>query len=214
MLQGVDKFRHCYLRYDALLAQQRAEAGPGAGAPAAAPGPGALLQRLLAAFGGGDDGDDDAWQRQAAAAAAAALPPPSSFERAFLQEVQRLRLFVKSSLEQLWLALLESTSQLRGLGEELLQVGAGRGRAWACGAGPRPMLASLVCPSSLPCPPALPPAALLPQAGAASAGQSQALGARLAVLRAAYDANAQVRGCGMGRAAGACMPTDLLPLLH
>jgi len=38
--------------------------------------------------------------------------------------VQRLRLFVKSSLEALWLSLLDACAQLQGLSEELLQVGA------------------------------------------------------------------------------------------
>lgn len=129
VLQGVAKFRHCYLRYEALLAQQRAEAGAGGRPAAEDPASGELLQRLLAAFGAGDEDDggggSSGWQREAAAAAVAALPPPSAFQHTFLQEVQRLRLFVKSSLEQLWLALLDATAQLRGLGEELLQVGAG-----------------------------------------------------------------------------------------
>lgn len=134
MPQGVDKFRHCYLRYEAMLAQQRAEAGACGGLAGGGPAPGALLHRLLAAFGAGDEdeGGGGGWQREAAAAAVAGLPPPTAFERAFLQEVQRLRLFVKSSLEQLWLALLDATAQLRGLGEELLQVGAGR-RGWVVG---------------------------------------------------------------------------------
>lgn len=129
MPQGVDKFRHCYLRYEALLAQQRAEAEAGSDLVAGGPLPRALLHRLLAAFGTGDEdeGGGGGWQREAAAAAVAGLPPPTAFGRAFLQEVQRLRLFVESSLEQLWLALLDATAQLRGLGEELLQVGA-RGR--------------------------------------------------------------------------------------
>ena len=136
MPQGVDKFRHCYLRYEALLAQLRAEAGAGGGLAAGGPVPGTLLQRLLAAFGAesADDGGVGGGQHAAAAAATAALPPPTAFQRAFLQEVQRLRLFVKSSLEQLWLALLDATAQLRGLGEELLQAGAGAAVAgWAAG---------------------------------------------------------------------------------
>lgn len=105
------------------MAQQRAEAGAG-GDPAAAgsTASNALLQRLLAAFGaGGSDGEGrNGGSRQHEAAV---LPPPTPFEQALVQEVQRLRLFVGSSLEQLWLALLDATTQLRGLGEELLQVG-------------------------------------------------------------------------------------------
>ena len=136
MPQGVDKFRLCYLRHEALLAQLQAEAGAGSGLAAGGPAPGALLQRLLA-FGAEseDEGGVGGGQRTAAAAEVAALPPPTAFQRAFLQEVQRLRLFVKSSLEQLWLALLDATAQLRGLGEELLQAGAGAAvvLGWAAG---------------------------------------------------------------------------------
>lgn len=113
----MDKFRHSYVRYEALLAQLHAEAGVGhGGAP-----PPPLLPRLAAAFDDGGGGGD----------AAALLGPclngsgggAAGFERSFLQEVLRLRLFVKSSLEQLWLALLDACAQTRGLGEELLQVG-------------------------------------------------------------------------------------------
>lgn len=139
LLQGVEKFQHCRLRYDALLVQLRAavrqqaaaEGAEGGAAGQAGPAPASLLKRLLAAFGGEHASRHHAGSavQPAGRKAAEALPPPSAFERAFLQEVQRLRLLVQGSLEQLWLSLLDTTAQLRGLGEELLQVGAGRGRA-------------------------------------------------------------------------------------
>ncbi|KAL4433860.1 hypothetical protein ABPG75_000301 [Micractinium tetrahymenae] len=71
------------------------------------------------------------------------------FVHSFGQEVQRLRLFLKSSLEALWLALLDACAQLRGLSEELLQ------------------------------------------GGAASAAAARQLGARLAALKAGFDATGQ-----------------------
>lgn len=142
LLQGVEKFQHCRLRYDALLVQLRAAAqqqapaadAEGGAAGQAGPAPDVLLKRLLAAFGGEHASQHDVNSTtqpagRKAADPTAALPPPSAFERAFLQEVQRLRLLVQGSLEQLWMSLLDTTGQLRGLGEELLQVGAGRGRA-------------------------------------------------------------------------------------
>lgn len=142
LLQGVEKFHHCRLRYDALLVQlraavrQQAPASSG-GAGQTGPAPAALLKRLLAAFGGehaSQHSANSATQPAGCKAAdpMAALPPPSAFERAFLQEVQRLRLLVQGSLEQLWMSLLDTTGQLRGLGEELLQVGLGRGWAVVC----------------------------------------------------------------------------------
>jgi hypothetical protein len=67
--------------------------------------------QLGAALVGGADGE------------AGGVGSAHSFRRAFVQEVDRVRLFIKSSLEQLWLALLHQCATLRGLGEELLQVG-------------------------------------------------------------------------------------------
>lgn len=105
--QGVEKFRNCYVRYETLVAQLQAEGGGAAGpGPAAAP----LLAALQAAIDSAGD-------------SLALTAGGSGFQRAFLQEAQRLRLFVKSNLEQLWVALLDTCAALRGLGEELLQVG-------------------------------------------------------------------------------------------
>ena len=107
--------------------QLQADAGAGP-----SPGSEVLLRHLLAAYGG-TDGSSCA----AAAAAAARLldphahgsvAPGPAFERSYAQEVEQLRLFVKSSLEQLWLALLDACAQLRGLSEELLQVRLGPAR--------------------------------------------------------------------------------------
>lgn len=116
--QAVDKFRHCYVRYQALLGQLRAEAFDASGNSGMKVN---LLQHLQAVAAGGSMAPQDA------------LPPAegsdcndhgSLFVHSFEQEVQRLRLFLKSSLEALWLALLDACSQLRGFGEELLQGGA------------------------------------------------------------------------------------------
>lgn len=108
----MDKFRHCYIRYKALLGQLQAEA-PGSSDH----GVGAPLLRSLqaAAVGGGMAADSAPWL---AAGSGVGGPFACSFE----QEVQRLRLFLKSSLEALWLALLDACAQLRGLSEELLQA--------------------------------------------------------------------------------------------
>ena len=118
-MQAIDKFKLCYVRYQALLAQLHAEAGV---SPAAAPLPGGganshshgtLLQHLLAGYAGEGAGDGDS-----------CLLYSGGFEGSFCREVQRLRLFIKSSLEQLWLALLDACAHLREHGEELLQAGA------------------------------------------------------------------------------------------
>ncbi len=122
------------MRYQALLAQLHAEGGLGLAPNGSAEG--ALLHHFLAAYGSAQAADPDS----AAAAALQALAHGSpasagragSFQLSFAQEVQRLRLFIKSSLEQLWLALLDACAQLRTLSEELLQasrdcmMGAGR----------------------------------------------------------------------------------------
>lgn len=97
----MQQHRHCYLRHAALLSQLQSEAAPDGGEPP-------LLRRLraLGDDGGGSDG----------------AAHSTGFVGAYLQEARRLRLFVRSSLEALWLGLLDGCGQLRGLGEELLQV--------------------------------------------------------------------------------------------
>ncbi|KAL4419518.1 hypothetical protein ABPG77_005749, partial [Micractinium sp. CCAP 211/92] len=115
--QAVDKFRHCYVRYQALLVQLQAEA------PSSSEHVGGvlLLRHLQAAAAVGAMGPEGApWLATGGPGSGTGGP----FAQTFEQEVQRLRLFLKSSLEALWLALLETCAQLRGLSEELLQGGA------------------------------------------------------------------------------------------
>lgn len=115
----MDKFRHWYVQYQALLVQLQAEA------PSSSEhvGGALLLQHLLAAAAGGGRGLEGApWLATGGAGSGTGGP----FVQTFEQEVQRLRLFLKSSLEALWLALLNTCAQLRGLSEELLQARLGR----------------------------------------------------------------------------------------
>jgi hypothetical protein len=131
-MQAIDKFKLCYVRYQALLAQLHAEAGVSPLAAAAAlPGGGAnghtrgtLLQHLLAAYASEGSGEGEG---------ESCLLYSGGFEGSLFREVQRLRLFIQSSLEQLWLALLDACARLRAHGEELLQAGA----AAACAGAPK-----------------------------------------------------------------------------
>lgn len=196
-VQAIDKFRHCYVRYEALLAQlhSEAESGPALAATdpqhATSSSSMALLQSLLGAASAAEVGLGEA------------LPASTAFERSFCHEVERLRQFVRSGLEQLWVALLDGCGQLRGLSEELLQA---RPSCRHC-ALPSPDCRRRDCTKHHPaclgkqsvCRQltadwlAITVACLIlhAQAGAAAAGLCGPMGARLTCVRGSFDAVAQ-----------------------
>jgi hypothetical protein len=100
LLQAVGKYEHSYIGYDALLAELQADGGTGA------PHRSTLLQ----------------WLAEHTDGSAPSPVPASPFAHAFIGEVERVRVFVKGGLEQLWLALHGECAALRAMSEELLQV--------------------------------------------------------------------------------------------
>ena len=124
------ELQHCYVRYQVLLAQLHAEppagattsgsrSGTHAEAAAAAP----LLHHLQSAYGGAAGGTGSS----GAHTTSLELGHDgggSCFLAGLVQEVERLRQFVRGSLERLWLQLLDACMQLRALAEEQLQASA------------------------------------------------------------------------------------------
>jgi hypothetical protein len=93
-------FKRCSVRYQPLLAKLNAEMGQHTGSNT-------LLMSLQAAGG-------------------VAGKRTNAFAHSFSQEVQRVRLFVTSSLEQLWMQLVDACDELRELASQQPQAGDAR----------------------------------------------------------------------------------------
>eukprot|EP00887_Chlorella_sp_A99_P003724 scaffold7.g3724.t1 len=113
--QAIPQFKHGYVRHGALLAQLWATCDT------CRPRPGGEALAYLSAWARGDAGPGG--------------PPPAAapFVGSLALEVSRVRAFLSSYLEQLWLRLLDATDQIRGAADELLQhhAGAAGGRGAA-----------------------------------------------------------------------------------